>query len=110
MIARKDFHAFAAGMVEENEIFKQIHEILFSADTEQHRFKVNCADLVFFQTLPLMEEIVLGTHRTNLGFKTIGQHQKSVEMEQLRNRGKIIGIIAVISGFDIHVLLFQFHK
>ena len=85
---------------------KEVHKVLLVADAKKHRFKVHCTHFVLFETLPFVEELILRAHCADLGFKTVGEHQKGVEMEELRNSGEIIGIVAIVGVLYVYVLFF----
>ena len=53
MVAGKDLCRASAGVVEEDEIFKQVEEIFLFADSPQHGFQSHAALLLLGQALPL---------------------------------------------------------
>ena len=97
-------------MVVKDEIFQQIEEGLFLADAPQHGFQLHSACIAFFQTLPLVEELVLAAKRAHLGFQSIGQHKKGIVIEQLRNGIEVIPIVVYVGVLHIHGGLFQLDK
>ena len=54
-----------------------------------------------------MEKLVLAAKRTHLGFQSIGQHEKGIIVEQLRNSIEVIPIIVYVGVLHIHGGLFQ---
>ena len=110
MVSRKDFDRLSLRVIEQNEIFKQIEEILLSADAAQHGFQRNTADLILFETLPLMEKRIFTAQRADFGVYAVAQHHKSVVIEELRDGIQIILIVIRIGILYIDVVLFQLDK
>ena len=54
----KNLYGLSTGMVKEDEILEQIHKVVFFTDAQEHRFQIDRTDLVFFQSFPLMEELI----------------------------------------------------
>ena len=110
MVSRKDFDRLSLRMIEQNEIFKQIEEILLSADAAQHGFQRNTADLILFETLPLVEKRIFTAQCADFGVYAVAQHHKSVVIEELRDGIQIILIVIRIGVLYIDVVLFQLDK
>ena len=72
-------------MVKEDKVFQQIQEIFLFANAAKHGFQRHAALFLLRQTLPFMEELILAAQRTDLGFRSIGEDQESVVVEQMGN-------------------------
>ena len=59
VVACQNLHRRTTAMVEENEVFKQIQQVLFLADTSKHRWQFDVAMVQFRQSFPLMKELPL---------------------------------------------------
>ena len=110
VVAGQNLGGAPTGMVVKDEVFQQIEEGLFLADAPQHGFQFHAACIAFLQTLPLVEKLVLAAKRTHLGFQSIGQHEKGIVIEQLRNGIEVIPIIVYVGVLHIHGRLFQLDK
>ena len=107
VVAGEDLGDTAARVVVQDEVFKEIHEILLVTDTEEHGLQIHRSHLILLESLPFVEELVFGAEGTDLGLQTVGEHEEGVEVEQMGDGIQIIGVVAVIGGLDVHVLLFQ---
>ena len=110
VVPGQDFGGMPAGVVKQNEILKQIHEIALVADAPQHGFQGNRTFFVLFQALPLMEKGVLAAQSTDLGFLPVGQDQESVVIKQVGDGVQIVGVIAGVGILHIHVEILQLHE
>ena len=110
VVAGQNLGGAPTGMVVKDEVFQQIEEGLFLADAPQHGFQFHAACIAFLQTLPLVEKLVLAAKRTHLGFQSIGQHEKGIIVEQLRNGIEVIPIVVYVGVLHIHGGLFQLDK
>ena len=106
VVAGQDLGGAPAGMVVKDEVFQQIEEGLFLADAPQHGFQLHSACIALFQALPLVEKLVLAAKCAHLGFQSIGQHEKGIVIEQLRNSIEVIPIIVYVGVLHIHGGLF----
>ena len=110
VVPGQDFGSVPAGVVKQNEILKQIHEIALVADAPQHGFQGDRAFFVLFQALPLMEKGVLAAQSTDLGFLPVGQDQESVVIKQVGDGVQIVGVVAGIGILHIHIEILQLHE
>ena len=55
-----------------------------------------------------MEELILAAQRTDLGFRSIGEDQESVVVEQMGNGVEIIGVVVGVGILHVHRVLLQF--
>ena len=110
MVPRQDLRRLSTGMVKQDEVLQQVHEVMLLADAEQHGLQIDCADFIFFQTLPLVEEIKLGAHRADLCLQSVGEHQEGVEMEELRDGIQVVGVVAVVGVLNVNGVLFELDK
>lgn len=102
MVTGKNFYSIATGVVKKDEILQQIKEVLFFANTAQHRFKGHAALLFFVKTLPFVEEFIFTAQRTDLGLGAVGEHKKCVIVEQVRNRILIIRIVVIVGVLHVY--------
>ena len=102
MVTGKDFYGVATGVIIENKVLQQIEEILLFADAAQHSFQSHTALLFFIETLPLMEEFILASQRADLGLGAVREHEKSVIVEQMRNRILIICIVVIVGVLHVY--------
>ena len=54
----KNLYGLSTGMVKEDKVLEQIHEVMLFADAQKHRFQIDRTYFVFFQSFPLMEELI----------------------------------------------------
>ena len=97
-------------MVKQDEVFQQVKEVFFFADTSQHSFQRYAPLLLLIQSFPLMEKFILTAQSTYFGFHAVGKDEKSIVVEQMWNSIQIVCIVVGISILHIHCALFQFHK
>jgi len=97
-------------MVKEDKVFQQIQEIFLFANAAKHGFQRHAALFLLRQTLPFMEELILAAQRTDLGFRSIGEDQESVVVEQMGNGVEIIGVVVGVGILHVHRVLLQFNK
>ena len=57
-----------------------------------------------------MEELILAAQRTDLGFRSVGEDQKSVVVKQMRNGILIVGVIVGVGILHVHRVLLQFDE
>ena len=100
----------SSGMVKEDKVFQQIQEIFLFANAAKHGFQRHAALFLLRQTLPFMEELILAAQRTDLGFRSIGEDQESVVVEQMGNGVQIVGVVVGIGILHIHGVLLQFDE
>jgi len=100
----------SSGMVKEDKVFQQIQEIFLFANAAKHGFQRHAALFLLRQTLPFMEELILAAQRTDLGFRSIGEDQESVVVEQMGNGVEIIGVVVGVGILHVHRVLLQFNK
>lgn len=90
--------------------FQQIKKVFLFADAAQHGFQRHAALFLFRQTLPLVEELIFAAQRADLGFRSVGEDQKSVVVKQMRNGILIVGVIVGVGVLHIHRVLFQLYE
>ena len=100
----------SSGMVKEDKVFQQIQEIFLFANAAKHGFQRHAALFLLRQALPFMEELILAAQRTDLGFRSIGEDQESVVVEQMGNGVEIIGVVVGVGILHVHRVLLQFNK
>ena len=110
VVPGQNFGSVPAGVVKQNEILKQIHEIALVANAPQHGFQGNRTFFVLLQPLPLMEEGILAAQSTDLGFLPVGQDQESVVIKQVGDGVQIVGVIAGVGILHIHIEILQLHE
>ena len=97
-------------MIKQDEVFQQVEEVFFFADTSQHCFQRYATLLLLVQSLPLMEKLILTAQSTHLGLHTVGKDEESIVVEQMGDSVQIVSIVVGISVLHIHCVLFQLHK
>ena len=110
VVSGEDFCCVSARMVKEDEIFQQIKEVFLFANAPQHRFQRHTALLLLGQTLPLVEELILAAQSTDFRFRSVGEDEESVVVEQMGNGVLIIGVVIGVGILHVHGVLFQFDK
>ena len=110
MVARHDFGGVAVGMVVEDEIFKKVEKVLLFADAAQHGRQFDAAFIFFLEPFPVMEEFVSATERAHFRGQSIGENQKGVGVEQLRDGVQIVRIVVGIGVLHIHIRVFEFNE
>ena len=100
----------SSGMVKEDKVFQQIQEIFLFANAAKHGFQRHAALFLLRQTLPFMEELILAAQRPHLGLHAVGENQKGVVIEQMRNGVQIVGVVVGIGILHIHGVLLQFDE
>ena len=66
--------------------------------------------LLFGQTLPFVEEFILAAQRAYLGFRSVGEDQESIVVEQVGNGVLIVGIVVGVCILHIYGVLLQFDE
>ena len=107
VVPGQDFHRAPVGVIVEDEVFKQVEEILLPADAPQHGLQRHAALIRFLQALPLMEEFILAAQGAHLGLQAVGEHQEGVVVEQMRDGVQIIGIVVGVGVLHVHVAALQ---
>ena len=107
MIPCENLSRLSVGMIIKDEVFIQIKEVLFLADTAQHGGKSHAALIILGQAFPLVEEFILTAQRTDLGLHTVGEHEERIIVEQERDRVLIIGVVLRICVLDIYIIPLQ---
>ena len=110
MIAGQDLGGASAGVVKENEVLQQIQEVFLFADTPQHGLQGHAARLLFAETLPLMEKLVLAAQCAHLSLQAVGEDEKGVVVEQVGDGVQVVGVVVRIGVLDIHRILLQLYK
>ena len=110
VVARQDLGGAPAGVVKEDEVFKQVEEVFLFADAAQHGFQRDAAGLLLVQTLPLMEKLVLAAEGADLGLHAVGEHQESVVIKELRDRVQIIPVVVGVGVLHVHRGVFELHE
>ena len=59
VVAGKDLLCLARGLIEEDEVLHQVHEVSLVADACKQRLHVHHARLLFSQALPVVEVLLL---------------------------------------------------
>lgn len=107
MIAGQDLGGASAGVVKEGEVLQQIQEVFLFADTPQHGLQGHAARLLFAETLPLMEKLVLAAQCAHLSLQAVGEDEKGVVVEQVGDGVQVVGVVVRIGILDIHRILLQ---
>ena len=107
MVPGQDLHRAPVGVIVEDEVFKQIEEVLFPADAPKHGLQRHAALVRFFQSLPFVEELILAAQGAHLGLQAVGEHQEGVVVEQVRNGVQVIGIVVGVGVLHIHIAALQ---
>ena len=110
MVTGKYLCGVSSGVVKENKVFKEIEKVFLLANAAQHGFQCDAALFFFVKTLPFMEEFILAAEGTDFRFCAVGEHQKGVVIEQMRDRILIIGVIVCIGILYVNIIAFQFYK
>ena len=110
VVPGKDFCCMPTRVVKQDEVFQQIKKVFLFADAAQHGFQRHAALFLFRQTLPLVEELIFAAQRADLGFRSVGEDQKSVVVKQMRNGILIVGVIVGVGVLHIHRVLFQLYE
>ena len=110
VVAGQNLGSAAAGVVIEDEVFKQVEEVFLFADAAQHGLQLNAAGLLLVETLPLVEEFILAAESAHLGLHPVGEDQKSVIVEQVRDRVQIIRVVVGVGVLHVHRGVFQLHE
>lgn len=112
VIPCKDLGRRAAGMVEEDEIFKNIQKTGRGAHAAEHRFQCDRALVrgILREPLPLVEKFIPASQRSHAGFLPVAEDDKRIRMEEARHRIQIIRVIVRIGIPYIHVVPFQLHE
>lgn len=110
VVASKDLGGAAAGVVIEDEVFKQVEEVFFPADAAQHGLQRDAAGLLLVEALPLVEKLVLAAEGAHLGLHPVGEDQKSVIVEQMRDRVQIVRVVVGVGVLHVHRGVFEFHE
>ena len=110
MIAGQDLGGASAGVVKENEVLQQIQEVFLFADTPQHGLQGHAARLLFAETLPLMEKLVLAAQCAHLSLQAVGEDEKGVVVEQVGDGVQVVGVVVRVGVLHVHGVLLQFHK
>ena len=83
MIASQYFRHMAAGMVEQDEVLKQIEEVLLPANAPEYGLECHTSLIRLCQSLPLMEERILAAERADLRLHTIRQNQERIVIKSV---------------------------
>ena len=110
MVAGQDLGGAAAGVVIEDEVFKQVEEVFLFADAAQHGLQRNAAGLLFIQTLPLVEELVLAAEGAHFGLHPIGEDQKGVVIEEVGDRVQIVRVVVGVGVLHVHRGVLELHE
>ena len=110
MVAGQDLGGASAGVVIEDEVFKQIQEVFLFADAAQHGLQRHAAGLLLIEALPLVEELVLAAKGAHLGLHPIGEDQKGVVIEEVGDRVQIVRVVVGVGVLHVHGGVFQLHE
>ena len=110
VVARQNLGGVPAGVVIEDEVFKQVEEVFLFADAAQHGLQRDAPGLLLVQTLPLMEKLVLAAEGADLGLHAVGEHKESVVIEELRDRVQIVRVVVGIGVLHVHRGVFELHE
>lgn len=110
VVACQNLHRRTTAMVEENEVFKQIQQVLLLADATEHCWQFDIAVIQLCQSFPLMKELPLSTHRTHTAFHAIAKHDHGIVVEQMRYGVKVVAIVVGISILYVLVMILQFDE
>ena len=110
MVAGQDLGGAPAGVVIEDEVFKQVEEVFLLADAAQHGFQRDAARLLLAETLPFVEEFVLAAEGAHLGLHAVGEHEEGVVVEQMRARVRIVRVVVGVGILHVHRGVFELHE
>lgn len=110
MVAGQDLGGAAAGVVIEDKVFKQVEEVFFPADAAQHGLQRDAAGLLLIEALPLVEELVLAAEGAHFGLHPVGEDQKGVVSEKVRDRVQIVRIVVGVGVLHVHRGVFELHE
>ena len=110
VVPGKDFCCMPTRVVKQDEVFQQIQKVFLFADAAQHGFQRHTALFLLGQTLPLVEKLIFAAQGTHLGLHAVGEDEKGVVVEQVRNGILIVGVIVGIGILHVHCVLFQLYE
>lgn len=110
MVPGKDLRSWAVVVVEQYEVLEQVEQALLLADAHQHGLKGDAAGVGLAQALPLMEELIGTAKGSNLGFKTVGEHDHRVVVEDLRDCILVVGVVVAVCHIYVLVMALELHE
>ena len=110
VVPGKDFCCMPTRVVKQDEVFQQIQKVFLFADAPEHGFQRHTALLLLGQTLPLVEKLIFAAQGTHLGLHAVGEDEKGIVEEQVRNSILIVGVVIGVCLLHIHGVLFQLYE
>ncbi len=110
VVVGDDLVSGAGGIVEDDKVLEDIHEVGFVADTLEQRFHIHHAGIGFVETLPFVEVFELAGERAEFGVHAVAKHHDSVVMEEVRDGVFVVGEVLFVGCADIPVDVLEFHE
>ena len=110
VVAGQNLSRVPGRVVENDEVFHQVQEIVFRAHPLEQRLHGHDARLILGQPFPLVKMLEPAGDRAEFGIHPVGQHNKSVVMEQMRDGVLVIEKVLLIGGAGIAADVLQLHE
>ena len=110
MVAAEDLLGLTGGLIEENEVLQQVHEVRLVADALEERLHIYCARFVLRQALPLLEVFPLAGDRADLRVLAVAEHHHGIVVENVWNGVAVVRIVVFVGGLEILVDILALDK
>ncbi len=110
VVAGEDLLWLAEGVVEEDEVLKEVHEVFLSADPLEERLHIDNAGFVLDEPLPFVEVLKTTGHRSDLCVCAVCEHDEGVVVEEVRDRVFVVLEVLFVGRPDTPVDVLQFHE
>ena len=101
VVAGDDLLRLARGLIEEDEVLQQVHEVALVADALEQRLHVHRARLVLGQALPLVEMLETAGERADLRLHAVAEHDDGVVVEQVRDGVLVVREVLLVGRREI---------
>ena len=110
VVAGDDLCGFSGAFVKQDEVLKDVNEVLFGADAFQEGFKFNHAFIPFSEPFPFAEMSVFSGYGADFAFIAVAQDDQGVVMEDVGNGVFVVAQVVDVRGFDVFVDVFKFNE
>ena len=110
MVFGQDLLRLARGLIEEDEVLQEVHEVLFVADALEQGLHVHRAGLLFVQALPFVEVLPAAGDGADLGLLAVAEHDYGVVVEEVGDGVQVVGEVLLEGDLEVLVDVLALHE
>src|SRR5687767_8595705 len=105
-----DFHQVTFAIIKQEEVFKNIHQVMLRACTTKHRIEADDAFFLLCNPFPVEKKFIWTCHCPDFGIISIAEDDECIRMEYMRYCILVVCDIIHESIAEVGMMCFQFKE